>query len=190
MTVGSWRVRTRRTVALTVAVVAGIGGVTGCSAQSGAAAVVDGEAIPIADVHEATRELGPYLQDASPSAVLLLLVAEPVFARVAAENGVGVSAQEAQEVLDGLAQPAEGQESPEQPAEFGPASQRVARFTILQRKLQERPDGAELLAQATADLAELDVELNPRYGQVDFASGTGITPVAHDWLVPAETVAP
>ncbi len=185
MTVGSWRMRTRLAVRLVAGATAAVAGVAGCSAQTGAAAVVDGRAIPIADVHEATEELGPYLQDASPSAVLLLLVAQPTFERIAAENDIGVSTQEAQEVLDGLAAPVEGEEPPAETPDFGPTSLEVARFTVVQRKLQAHPDGAALLAEVSADLAELDVEVNPRYGEVDFADGSGITPIAHDWLVPA-----
>ncbi len=197
MTVGSWRVRAR----VAAAVVVAVAGVAGCSAQSGAAAVVEGRTIPVADVDAATEELTPYLQNASPSAVLLLLVAEPVFDRVATANGIGVSDQEAQDVLDALAAPAEppadGGEGAEDGAdeapaadgateapEFGPASLSVARLTLLQRKLGEHPDGQALMAEVTADLAELDVDVNPRYGRIDFEQG-GITPFEHDWLVPA-----
>jgi hypothetical protein len=114
-------------------------------------------------------------------------MAEPTFERIAAENGIGVSTQEAQEVLDGLVAPADGDEPAAETPEFGPASLRVARFTVVQRKLQADPDGAALLQEVSADLAELDVDVNPRYGEVDFADGSGITPVAHDWLVPAAT---
>jgi hypothetical protein len=194
VTVGSWRVRARVAAAVVVAVT----GVAGCSAQSGAAAVVEGRTIPVADVDAATEELAPYLQNASPSSVLLLLVAEPVFERVATANGIGVSDQEAQDVLDALAAPPEppaggadgaddeGQaaDGATEPPEFGPASLSVARLTLLQRKLGEHPDGQALMAEVTADLAELDVDVNPRYGQIDLQQG-GITPVEHDWLVPA-----
>ena len=183
MTVGSWRVRTRLAAVATVALV----GVAGCSAQSGAAAVVEGEAISIADVHAATEQLGPYLQDASPSAVLLLLMAKPTFEEVAAENGVGVSDQEAQAVLDGLAEGGDGAAPGGRTPEFGEAAVDVARFTLLQRKLQELPDGPALLEEVSTRLAELDVDVNPRYGRVDFAGGTGITPLEHPWLVPAAT---
>lgn len=187
MTVGSWRVRTRLAVRLAAGATVAAAGVAGCSAQTGAAAVVDGHAIPIADVHEATEQLGPYLQDPSPSAVLLLLVAAPTFERVAAEHGIGVSPQETQGVLDGLVAPADGEEPAAGAPVFGPASRQVARFTLVQRKLQADPNGAALLQEAGADLADLDVDVNPRYGEVDFTDGSGITPVAHDWLVPAAT---
>jgi hypothetical protein len=173
------RLRLAGAVALTAVAVAG------CSATSGAAAVVEGEAISVAEVHRATEELGPYLQDASPSAVLLLLMAEPTFERVARENGLGVSEQEARDVLDQIAAggAAEGVAAPE----FGEGSLTVARFTLLQQRLQGLPDAAAVLEEVTTDLAELDVEVNPRFGEVDFAAGTGITPVEHAWLVAPDT---
>lgn len=178
MTVESWRVPAR-----VAAVVVTVLAVAGCSAQSGAAAVVEGRTIPIDEVHRATEELAPYLQDASPSSVLMLLVAEPVFDRVARENGVGVSEQEARDVLEQVAAGAEGEDAGPTP-EFGPGAVTVARFTLLQQRLQERPDGAELLERVTTELEGLDVEVNPRFGRFDLAGG-GITPVQHDWLVPA-----
>ncbi len=197
MTVGSWRVRAR----VAAAVVVAAAGLAGCSAQSGAAAVVDGDrTVSVADVHAATEELTPYLQDASPASVLLLLVAEPVFERVAAANGIGVSDQEARAVLDQLAapqEPAEGEDGAEEPAtpdgatqppEFGPASLSVARLTLLQRRLGEHPDGQALLEQVTTDLSALDVDVNPRYGEIDLVEGTGIRPVVHDSLVPTAPV--
>lgn len=183
MTVGSWEVRARLAAVLVVGAVS----VAGCTAQSGAAAVVEGEAIEVSTLHEATAELSPYLQDASPAAVLLLLVAAPTFERVAQENGVGVSEQEARAVLDQLAASAPDAAQGDGPAEFGPASVSVAKLTLLQQRLQERPDGAAVLEDVSAELADLDVEVNPRYGEVDFAGGTGITPVEHAWIVPSDT---
>jgi hypothetical protein len=152
--------------------------VGGCSAQSGAAAVVDGRPISIADLHAATDQLAPFLQDATPAGVLVVLIAEPTFQRVATEHGAGVSTQQAQALLDDLAAQGEG-EAPE----FSDSALAVARFTLLQQGLQQLPDGQDVIAQVSEELAELDVDVNPRFGQVDFAAG-GITPVVHPWLVP------
>ena len=181
MTVKAWGGRARLAGVLAVTVVA----LAGCSATSGAAAVVEGEAISVAEVHEATRQLGPYLQDASPSSVLLLLLAEPTFERVAAENGLGVSDSEARAVLDQLA--AGAGDASGGTTEFGPGAVSVARFTLLQQRLQELPDGAAVLEEVSAELADLDVEVNPRFGEVDFSAGTGLTPVEHPWLVADDT---
>lgn len=183
MTVGSRGVRGRlvRVLAVTVTGAAALGG---CTGQPGAAAVVDGERITVGALQDATAELAPYLQDASPSSVLLLLVAEPTFEQVAQENGIVVPDDQARAVLDGLAAGGDGT-APAGDGDFSPASLEVARFTLLQQRLQEQENGADLLAEATERLADADVEINPRYGDVDFAAGTGITPVERPWLVPA-----
>ena len=73
------------------------------------------------------------------------------------------------------------------PTDFGPGSVSVARFTLLQQRLQELPEGPALIEQVTTELAGLDVDINPRYGEIDFAAGTGITPVQHPWIVAADT---
>ncbi len=158
--------------------------VSGCTAESGAAAVVEGEPIPVADVHAATDQLRPYLRDITPAGVLVVLIAEPAFQRAAEANGFGVSTQQTQDLLDQLASGGEG------PApEFGDAARTVARFTLLQQGLRDLPEGQQVLRDVTAELDELDVEVNPRYGELDFAAG-GITPVVHPWLVADEAPAP
>ena len=184
MTVGTARTRGVRS-RLATAVVLAVVGVTGCSGQTGAAAVVEGEAIPVGDLHEVTRELGPFLQDGSPSGVLLLLVAQPVFERVAAEYGLGVSDAEARAALAGVAGTAPDAAG-EDGVEFGDASLRVARLTILQQRLQQLPDAEPAIRELSDQLANLDVEVNPRYGEIDLAGGRGIVPVEHPWIVAAD----
>ena len=154
------------------------GGTAACSAQSGAAAVLDDGTISVGEVQSATQELGPYLEGATPASVLAVLVAEPTFAGVAAENGVAVSTQEARRLLTDLAS---GQ--PGASTEFSDASVTVARFTLLQQALQELPDADAVQQDVQERLEGLDVDVNPRYGQLDFAGG-GVTPVEHPWLVP------
>jgi hypothetical protein len=156
----------------------------GCSAQSGAAAVVEGRAISVADVHAATEELRPFLQDATPASILVVLIAEPTFQRAAAAAGVGVSQQEARSLLEQLASDAPGAAP-----QFGDASLAVARFTLLQQGLQELPDAQGVLGGISEELTELDVDVNPRFGELDFAAG-GITPVVHPWIVQDEAAAP
>ncbi|WNB85067.1 hypothetical protein [Cellulomonas sp. ATA003] len=158
----------------------------GCSAQQpGAAAVVEGETIEVSELHAATEELAPYLQDASPAAILVILIAEPTFDRIATENGVAVSTQQAQSLLDGLAAGGDGAGPAGATTEFSDASLAVARFTLLQQSLQALPDAESVLAGVTERLAELDVDVNPRYGDVDFAAG-GLMPDDRPWLVADE----
>lgn len=159
-----------------------------CSGQPGAAAVVDGESISVAELQIATSDLQPYLEAVSQSSVLMVLVATPVFDRAASAAGVGVSTQEAEDLLDQAA--AAAQDSGTAPARtdpFSDAAVEVARFTLLQQNIQGLPNGQEVTAQITDELASLDAEINPRYGEADFATGS-ITPTAYPWLVAAPTV--
>ena len=175
MTVRSPRVRRRTAAAALVALAAGLTGA--CSAQSGAAAVVDGEPIPAEEVQLAADELGPYLDGATPSSVLVVLVAEPVVEQVAAERGVSVSTQQAEQLLTNLASESGA------PAEFGEASVAVARFSLLQDALNQLPDAQDVQSEVLARLQDLDIDVNPRYGELDFTEG-GIVPAEHPWLVP------
>jgi hypothetical protein len=166
----------RRALGVTMLVLAA-GATAACSAQAGAAAVVEGDPIPVEDVQRATDQLAPYLGGATPASVLVVLVAEPTVQRVAAENGVAVSDQQARQLLTELTS-----DAPDAP-EFGPASVTVARFSLLQQALGELPDAAAVQDDVLAALEDLDVEVNPRYGELDFSRG-GIAPVEHPWLVP------
>jgi hypothetical protein len=165
----------RRALGVTMLLLAA-GGTAACSAQAGAAAVVEGEAIPVEDVQHAVDQLAPYLQGATPAGVLLVLVAEPTVDRIAAENGVAVSDQQAEQLLTDLAS-----DTPDAP-DFGPASVTVARFSLLQQALSQLPDAAAVQDDVLARLQDLDVDVNPRYGELDFSRG-GIAPIEHPWLV-------
>jgi hypothetical protein len=155
-----------------------VGATAACSAETGAAAVVEGDPIPVEEVQRATAQLAPYLDGATPASVLLVLVAEPTVERIAAENGVAVSEQQARQLLDDLAS-----ETPDAP-EFSPSSVAVARFSLLQQALGQLPDAGAVQEEVLAQLEALDVDVNPRYGELDFSRG-GIAPVEHAWLVPA-----
>ena len=158
-------------------------GLSGCSGQPGAAAVVDGETVSVADLQAATSDLTPYLQNVTQSSVLMVLVAAPTFDRAASAAGVGVSTQEAKDLLDKAAKSAAdaGTQAP-RTTPFSDAAVEVARFTLLQQNIQGLPNGAEVTAQITKELGALDAQVNPRYGEVDLAAGT-ITPSAYPWIV-------
>ncbi len=170
----------RRALAVTMLLLA-TGVTAACSPEAGAAAVVDGDPIPIEDVQVAAQQLAPYLDGATPSGVLLVLVAEPTVARIAAENGVAVSEQQAERLLTDLASGASGASGT---PEFGAASVAVARFSLLQQELGGLPDADAVQDDILARLQDLDIEVNPRYGALDFSRG-GIVPAEHPWLVPA-----
>jgi hypothetical protein len=155
--------------------------VSGCSGESGAAAVVDGTVIPISDVHTATEELRPYLQDPTPTGILEVLVIEPTVARVAAEHGVVVSPQQVEERLAAVADPSGGEDPNASTPEFSAPSLAVARLVVLQEGLQALPDVRAAQEEIGTAIGDLDVDVNPRYGS-DFST-SGISPVEHNWLV-------
>ncbi|RYV49330.1 hypothetical protein [Pengzhenrongella frigida] len=178
----------RRGAPVLLALGALVVGLSGCSGQPGAAAVVDGETISVAELQDATTDLTPYLENVTQSNVLMVLVAAPVFDRAASAAGVGVSTQEAEALLDQAAQAAEeAGTAPARTTGFSAAAIEVARFTLLQQNIQGLPDGAEVTAQVSEELASLDAEINPRYGEADLATGS-ITPATYPWLVAAPAV--
>lgn len=160
-----------------VAVVAAL---TACSGGSpGAAAVADGRTIPVSDVDQAMSELGGYLQGATPAAIVGVLVQQPVVSRIAAEEDVAVSDQQAREQLDALAQ----QSGDDDPADFGPASLDVMRYVLELNALQQLPDAADLEPRLMDDLQAVDVTVNPRFGQLQKNGTIGAT--VYPWLVPS-----
>lgn len=178
-----WRAGTGvRRVGVLVAGGVAAGVLAGCAGQPGAAAVVDGTAIPTSDVRVASDELRPYLQDVSPSNVLTVLVHEPTIVAVAEENGVGVSEEEAAELLDSVAQ----QRDPEADTTFSRPSLDVARYSLAYTRLQGLENAQEVLADAQDRIAELDVEVNPRFGSTDDVN-TIVPPTARPWIVVPQT---
>lgn len=157
----------------------------GCAGQPGAAAIVDGNEITVAELQSATADLTPYLQNVTQSSVLMVLVVAPTFERAAEDAGVGVSKQEASDLLEETAKSAADSGTvPARTTSFSDAAIEVVRFTIMQTNLSALPDGAAVTAQVTDELADLDAEVNPRYGTADFTTGS-ITPLAYPWLVAA-----
>lgn len=177
------RSRRRSAPALLVLAALVVGGLSACSGQPGAAAIVDGERISVAELQTATTDLSPYLQNVTQSSVLMVLVAAPTFDRAATEEGVGVSKQQAEDLLDQAAQAAvDAGKAPARTTGFSDAAIEVARFTLIQQNLQGLPNGAEVVARVTEQLGGLHAEVNPRYGDVDFATGKA-DPPAYPWLV-------
>lgn len=168
-----WRTRAAGVlVALTAA------GLMGCSGQPGAAAVVDGTAIPTSDVEAALAELLPWFQGVTTTNVLSVLVQEPTVVELAEENGVGVSDEDAQALLDEVVK----QKSPDATATFTEPSLAVARYSIAYSNLEDLPDPAAIGEEIDTRLRALDIEVNPRFASLedDFQIGA---PVAPPWLV-------
>lgn len=166
-----------RTVALALTVGLAAAALAGCSGQPGAAAVVDGTVITQAEVEQTYDELRPILADARPSVVLQALIQSPALIEAAADNGVGVSDDEAAALLDtvmanaGLAAD----------VEWGAGSLTIAKADLAGQNLSGLPDGAEIMAAAQASLGDVEVEVNPQYGQL--ATETGVLdPIAYPWI--------
>lgn len=169
-----------RRVAMALALVAG-GAValTACSGQPGAAAVVDGQVITSTEVQQVLDELGPYLQSATTSSVLTILVQEPAVAAVAEEHGVAVSDSDAEAALSQVAA-ADGIDG----SDFSDASLTVAKFSVAYNQLTQLDDADAINDELIARVADLDVEVNPRFGTLDagnFVSDPSVRP----WILQA-----
>lgn len=141
--------------------------------QPGAAAVVDGRAIPSADVETATRELTGVLEGVTPGAVVQVLVQEPTVVAGAADAGRAVSEEQARTALEEQAAATGAGDG-----EFSAASVAVMRYLLAAAALQDAgvdPTGLQ------AELADLDVTVNPRFGTLDEAGALG--PTTYPWLV-------
>lgn len=158
---------------------------TACAGQPGAAAVVDGTSIPASDLQTALDELEPYVQGASPSAVLGVLVVEPTVVQMAADAGVAASDADAQAFLDQVVQ----QSTPDEHPTFGPASLAIARYFVAFTNLSNLSSQEEVTADITKKVADLDVEVNPRFGTL--GEDNKITdPTPPKWIITPTTPPP
>jgi hypothetical protein len=176
-----WREAVRgkavRTAGLLLALTTTVG-LAGCAGQPGAAAVVDGAAIPTSDVEAALTELMPWFQGVTTTNVLAVLVQEPTVVELAEENGVGVSDEDAQALLDQVVQ----QKVADATATFTEPSLAVARYSIAYSNLQDLPESAGIGDEIDTRLRALDVEVNPRFGSLE--DGNQIAaPAPVPWIV-------
>lgn len=164
---------------LTVLLAAGglAAALTGCSSQQpGAAAIVDGRTISSSEVRDVLTELTPYFQGATTPNVLSVLIQEPVVVQVAADQGVGVSDEDAQALLDQSVESSGGKAG----THFSDASLDVARYSVAYQNLQTKGDAA--LAEVQKRLEEQKVTVNPRFGHLDESDVQVSDPVPWPWL--------
>lgn len=155
--------RMRRAAA--AAVVLAMAAVTaGCSSDPGTAAVVDGHEISTAELDRVADELGPYLKDASPRAILTAILQSEAWLAVARSHDIEVTDDQGREFLDKLS---EG--SGADPVEWSHESLVIARVQVASTDLTSATD--DLQGEFTAAVADLDVTVNPRYGQYDAETG-------------------
>ncbi|MBO9553279.1 hypothetical protein [Cellulomonas sp.] len=155
------------------------GGLAACSdGEPGAAAVVDGRAIPTSDVRTAKQELNPYLQAVTSLNVLTVLVQAPTVVGIADKEGVGVSDEDARQLLDSIAE----QSGTTNPPTFSEPSLTVAKYSIAYNNLQALPNAKDVATQIDEDLRALDITVNPRFGEL--ADGNQISaPSRQPWIV-------
>ncbi len=147
----------------------------GCSAQPGAAAVVDGERISENQLARAVADFSAVTgQQVDGATMLGTLVVAPVLIDVAAEHGVAASDDQAAELLDRQAE-ATGLPVPEEG--YGEGVLQVAKMTIVNQGLSAAPDASAAMEEISTRIAEADVEVSPRYGEFDPSGQIVATPL-------------
>lgn len=139
---------------------------TGCG-KADTAAVVDGKVITESGVLAAAAQVDEYAsQPMATTDLLNRLIVLPSVLGVLGERDVVISDAAARSAVGGIGDPA-------------PYLVDLARLDLAIGAMTE-----EDLAEVTARLAELDVELNPRYGTFD-ATQAAIVGTSPEWIVDA-----
>ncbi len=167
----------RRIVGVTAAL-ALAGALAGCSSQPGAAAVVDGRAIPASDIVTVVDQLKPAIPTVSSSLVLNTLIQEPTLVQLASDMGQGVSAGDAKSTLDGFF--TANNLTP--PASYSAATMEVGYHQAAAAKLSADTADSTAINQQFGDrLGKLTVSVNPRFGSwSNLQVGAPVTPT---WIV-------
>lgn len=174
------RVRARRSVAV-VGAIAAVAALSGCYADPGTVAEVEGRTITESDLDRVSTELGPFLADASRGAVLTALVQSEAGGVLAGRNDIEVTDERAVEFLDSIAT-----NSGVEPSDWSEGSLTIARMQLIGQELSQLPDPEAITAQFEDVLADLDITVSPRYGEYDPTTGevVALHPV---WIVDTAT---
>lgn len=174
----------RRPIALLIAASAFV--VSGCSAQDGAAAVVDGQAISQRDlasvVHESEQTvLQKQVADSSSSAIttqaITWLVRAALLDKVAVAEGINVTPADVDAlIVDAEKQLGRGELEARLAASGVPPTRinQYARSFVIQQKLSTKVgDNAQALTDLIVKYTEkYGVEVSPRYGTWDANTGS------------------
>jgi hypothetical protein len=143
---------------------------TACGTHPGAAAVVDGRTISQDYLDRTYDEIGNPNLD-KPTTLVLLIVA-PYFIEGAADEGVGVSEADARAgALAGLGVP-----------EVSDGTVEFFRMTKAWQNLTNQPGGPDLVNEILAEALAKDIEINPRYGELNLQTRL-IAQTAAPWIV-------
>jgi hypothetical protein len=168
-----------------------------CGTQAGAAAVVGDRRITVGELQTATSEVRSIVQDPSQvtqQLVLGWLIANPYVLQVAAEQGRGVSTQDAQGFFtrSNFTNASGGTT----PSESALAAVQSAYALQLLTGQDASPQAAKAAVdEVLADLRAADVDVNPRYGTFDYrwdeqTQSFTLTPRSPNWLEPRQAPAP
>lgn len=152
----------------------------GCTAQPGSAAIVDGERIATTTVDRATRELNQ-LFTVDTRGVLSMLIVAPIYLDEASDLGLGKSQDEARAYLTDVAV---ANELDLDAADVSDATLDILRFDMAVRDMNQLVDPAPVVDRINGRLAELDVDVNPRFGEF---TGQVVAPTTPEWIVTAPT---
>lgn len=171
----------RRPTARATAVATALGlvlGLAGCTAAPGIAAVAGDRTITQAELVRTQEDLSLLIEAPDAASVLYAMTIAPFYIEAAADNGVGVSLEEARAAM---AQNAANKGIENLPA-LGDGAVDVFRSAMAAQNITALPDAEEILAGAQQEIAELDLDVNPRYGTVDTRTGQ-VAPLTLPWIV-------
>ncbi len=163
-----------RASAAVVASTVGVLLLSGCAGDPSTAAVVDGRTITRDEVDAAVEDLAAGNGEGAGQVVWALAVA-PLYIEAAEAEGFGISAQEARTAL-GDPQQAGGADGV-----IADSTVEIARYFISANTLESEGAG-EVLQDVADQVAALEIDVNPRYGDVDLAAET-VREGAVPWLV-------
>lgn len=141
---------------------------SGCSGNPRAAATVEGRTVTTATLDATVADLEAFIPSVDPRTVLVALMVAPHFIDAAAEHGVGVSDQDALDLIE-MNLEASGTTRDEP---VGDGTVEVIRFTMAANNLGTLPDSNDVLGALDQEIRELDIDVNPRYGTFDPAAGS------------------
>ncbi|PWD51982.1 hypothetical protein C8046_16360 [Serinibacter arcticus] len=172
----------RRSARLAVVPLAAALLLTGCG-RPGTAATVDGQRVTEAQVATLVDELSQLSTGTvAPAGALNSMIAAPTVLRVAAEDGYAFSHAQAVQLLDDSA-------AELQLGEWDYSEQIVTfvRQSIVIQQLQQDPAAEDTLDEMLAEIADLDVEVNPRFGAWEAGA---VVAQPWPWMIPTAAEAP
>lgn len=170
----------RQPLMITLALTATLA-LSGCSGVGSDTGVsVNGKEYSVAELQEATAQLGEVTQQpGDPQQVVSDLALLPLLDEIFAGTPAEVSEGGVRELLAGNGLTDAGR------ATVDAARSRQYQQTLGDPGLLQDPAMADAVARAQAiteeDVAALEVDVNPRYGEWDVTSG-GLAPVVPDWI--------